>query len=54
MAFAACLAGYTGSVAVARLDDLWWGIVSCAPALVECGSFACGGGSWLTRSKYSD
>jgi hypothetical protein len=26
MAVAACLAGYAGSVVVARLDDLWWGL----------------------------
>jgi hypothetical protein len=54
MAVAACLAGYAGSVVVERQDDVWWKTVSSAPALVECGVFACIDGSWVARSKYSD
>ena len=30
------------------------GAVSCAPAFVECGVFACDGASWFPRSKYSN
>jgi hypothetical protein len=44
-AVATCLAGYAGSVV---------GAVSSTLALEECGVFACDGGSWLSRSKYSD